>query len=75
MIIKNLWVINSSGLCVYSYKANFSDYSLDETMFGGFISALASFTETQGFTNIKNLADAAAADFFRKHPWRQTRRN
>lgn len=55
MIIKNLWVINSSGLCVYTYKANFSDYDLDETMFGGFISALASFTETLSQKNIRFL--------------------
>ena len=55
MIIKNLWVINSSGLCVYSYKANFSDYDLDETMFGGFISALASFTENLSQKNIRFL--------------------
>ncbi len=55
MIIKNLWVINSSGLCVYSYKANFSDYDLDENLFSGFISALASFTETLNQKNIRFL--------------------
>ena len=55
MIIKNLWVVNSSGLCVYSYKANFSDYDLDETMFGGFISALASFTSNLSQKNIRFL--------------------
>jgi hypothetical protein len=55
MIIKNLWVINAGGLCTYSYKANFSDYKIDETMFGGFISALVSFTETLSQKNIRFL--------------------
>ena len=55
MIFKNLWVINSSGLCVYSYKANFSEYDLDENLFSGFITALASFTENLNQKNIRFL--------------------
>lgn len=55
MIIKNLWMINQSGLCVYSYRAKFSDYDLDVIMFGGFIRALASFTETLSQKNIRFL--------------------
>ena len=57
MIIKNLWVINSSGLCVFSYKANFSDYDIDENLFSGFITALASFTTnlSQAQKNIRFL--------------------
>jgi hypothetical protein len=31
---------------LYHYSASFSDYEIDNTLFGGFIAALASFTET-----------------------------
>jgi hypothetical protein len=44
MIIKDLWIIASSGLCLYHYHAPFSEYEIDETLFSGFIAALASFT-------------------------------
>lgn len=48
-------MINSSGLTVYSYKAKYSDYEIDEMLFGGFISALASFGESLSKKNIKFL--------------------
>ncbi|MFX1255757.1 MAG: hypothetical protein ACFFCZ_29400 [Promethearchaeota archaeon] len=44
MIIKDLWIIAGSGLCLYHYHASFSEYEIDETLFSGFIAALASFT-------------------------------
>ncbi|MFX1534353.1 MAG: hypothetical protein ACFFDI_09040 [Promethearchaeota archaeon] len=43
MIIKDLWIIASSGLCLYHYHASFSEYEIDETLFSGFIAALSSF--------------------------------
>lgn len=45
MIIKDLWIIEDSGLCLYHYHATFSDYEIDSTLFSGFIAALSSFTE------------------------------
>ncbi len=44
MLLKDLWVISTTGLCVYHYKAPFSDYDIDEQAFSGFVSALTSFT-------------------------------
>lgn len=44
MIIKDLWIINNSGHVLYHYTASFSDYRIDEELFGGFISALSIFT-------------------------------
>lgn len=46
MIIKDLWIIKTTGGVVYHYKASFSDYDIDQEMFGGFIAALATFGES-----------------------------
>ncbi|MFX1538156.1 MAG: hypothetical protein ACFFDI_28505 [Promethearchaeota archaeon] len=44
MIIKDLWIIENSGTCLYHYHAFFSDYDIDRVLFSGFIAALSSFT-------------------------------
>lgn len=43
MIIKDLWIIESAGTCLYHYHAFFSDYDIDRVLFSGFIAALSSF--------------------------------
>ena len=48
MIIKDLWIITSNGLCVYHYKAEFSNYTIDAQLFGGFVAALSNFATTIG---------------------------
>ena len=53
MIIKDLWIITPTGLCVYHYKAQFSNYTIDAQLFGGFVAALATFATTLGDNKIE----------------------
>ncbi|MHA1989608.1 MAG: hypothetical protein ACXACX_11315 [Candidatus Hodarchaeales archaeon] len=56
MIIKELYVISKAGLCRFHYKASFSDYEIDETLFAGFIAALQTFTDSMAKVQIEYLA-------------------
>ena len=56
MIIKELYVISKAGLCRFHYKASFSDYEIDETLFAGFIAALQNFTDSMAKVQIEYLA-------------------
>ena len=51
MIIKNLWIISKIGLCHYHYRAEFSDYQIDELLFSGLVAGLANFAETLSSDN------------------------
>ena len=46
MIIKNLWIISKFGLCYYNYKAQYSDYQIDDNLFSGFVAGLSTFAES-----------------------------
>lgn len=56
MIIKELYVISKAGLGRFHYKASFSDYEIDETLFAGFIAALQNFTDSMAKVQIEYLA-------------------
>ena len=44
MIIKNLWIISTVGLCYYNYNAPASDYEIvDENLFSGLVAGLSNF--------------------------------
>lgn len=51
MIIKNLWIISKIGLCFYDYRAPFSDYEIDETLFSGLVAGLSNFAESLSIEN------------------------
>lgn len=46
MIIKNLWIITSVGICCFHYKAPFSDYQIDDALFSGLVAGLSNFAES-----------------------------
>ncbi|MFX0152609.1 MAG: hypothetical protein ACFFAJ_17630 [Candidatus Hodarchaeota archaeon] len=46
MIIKNLWIISSVGICYYHYRAPFSDYQIDSVLFSGLVAGLSNFAES-----------------------------
>ncbi len=55
LIIKDLWIITKGGLCLYHYHASYSEYDLDESLFSGFIAALAAFTTSLASSHIDFL--------------------
>ncbi|MFX0095462.1 MAG: hypothetical protein ACFFBD_27245, partial [Candidatus Hodarchaeota archaeon] len=55
MIIKDLWIIGNSGVCLYHYHALFSDYEIDQKLFSGFVAALSLFSTSLAGKNIDFL--------------------
>lgn len=45
-IMKNLWIVETGGLCLFNYQAPGDEIDLDPLFFGGMVSALASFTDS-----------------------------
>lgn len=57
MSVRHLWIINKSGLCILE-EAFLTDNKkkMDETLMGGFIAALFSFSESMTSTGIDSLS-------------------
>ncbi|MFX1511921.1 MAG: hypothetical protein ACFFCQ_04985 [Promethearchaeota archaeon] len=55
LIIKDLWIITKGGICLFHYHASYSEYELDESLFSGFIAALAAFTTSLASSHIDFL--------------------
>lgn len=57
MLIKDLWVIATSGLSLYRYSAPYSGYSdIEDSLFGGFIAALSTFARSLSQKQIEFVA-------------------
>lgn len=66
-VIKNLWIIAQSGLCLYYYQNPEEDQEvkeMDPSLFGGFVSALASFTSTLTTQNVEYVKMGEETVFF-----------